>query len=328
MPYNDAQLLHIDQMLTEISVGFDNPDTFTATMLAPAVKVTKDSDRYYVQTREVWGRATDDLRSPGARANELPPMTLSRDTYFLEEHALKGVVPIEEQPGPDGNADAPIDSLADTTEQVTNTILLNRELAIVTMATTTTNYNSSNTTTLSGTSQWSDYTNSDPIGVMKTARQRIHDLIFADPNTIIMGYQVAAKLEDHTKLIARYQALSARLTDEQIAALLGVPRYVRAGKGKLTNVYGQAETYDYLWGKDVVLAYVPPRPGRRVPAFMYEFYKGYARAGGQSMPTERWYDKDRDADILRVRRKYDLKFIYVDGSAKALGGYLIKSAIA
>src|SRR6266496_1113260 len=268
MAYGDPQLLHLDSMLTDISVGFDNPDMFVAQRLFPAVRVAKQSDKYYVYNRDLWGRVTDDIRAPGSEANELPPMTLSRDTYFIEEHALEDVVPDEEV----DNADDPLQPSVDATERVTNTILLNRENAMVAIATTTGNYASGFTTTLSGTSQWSDYVNSDPIADIKTGRAKIHDNLFRDPNVAIMGYQVAVKLEDHPDLIERIKYSQRGVpTDAIIAEVLGIGNFVRAGAGKVTSAYGATETFGYLWGKHVVLAFVPERPAKKTPSFGYEF---------------------------------------------------------
>jgi hypothetical protein len=89
---------------------------------------------------------------------------------------------------------------------------------------------------------------------------------------------------------------------------------------------GQAESIGYLWGKDVIFAYVPARPGLKVPAFGYEFVWVYP--GGQVQVAERWREQKRKSDVIRVSRRYDLRFIAVDSSADSLAGYLIKDAIA
>jgi len=321
--YGDPQLLHLDTMLTGISVGFDNPDMFVAARLFPAVGVAKQSDKYYVYNRDIWGRVTDDIRAPGSMANELPPMTLSRDGYFAEEHALSDVVPDEEVE----NADDPLQPAIDATERVTNTILLNRENAMVTMALTAANYAAGFTVTLAGGQQWSDYVNSDPIADIKTGRNKIHDSIFRDPNTIIMGYQVATKLEDHPDFIERIKHSQLGVaTDQLIANILGIPGFIRAGAGVVNSPYGQAETFGYLWGKDVVMAYVPPAPARKTPAYGYEFVWRYSQ--GESA-AERWREEKRASDVVRVRRRYDLKFITVNGAgAMNAAGYLIKAAVA
>jgi len=323
MAYNDPQLLHLDSMLSNISMGWDNPEEFVASALFPAVRVVKQSDRYYIYTRDTWGRVMDDIRAPGSEANELPPMTLSRDGYFIEEHALEDVVPDEEVE----NADSPLQPAADATERLTNTILLNRENIQMVMATTVGNYASGYTATLSGTAQWNDYTNSNPIGDSRTARKKIHDTVFRDPNIVIMGYEVYWQLLENTKILNRITYSAPQITSKEIVAqVMGLPaNFIVAGGGAVTSVYGQPETAGYLWGKDVVFAYVPANPGRKQPSYGYEFVQAY---GSGIQPTERWREEKRKSDVVRVSRRYDNKFIGVNGSGQSILGYLIKNAVA
>lgn len=249
-------------------------------------------------------------------------MTLSRDTFFVEEHALKDVVPVEEQE----NADDPLQPLSDATERLMNTILLNKESTRVAALTTAANYASGHSTTLVGTAQWSDYTNSTPIADVKAGRKKVHDKLFRDPNTFAMQYEVALVLEEHPDFIERLRTDALRITnDDIIAKVMGMPNFKRAGAGQVTSVYGQAEVVGYMWPQDVVMAYVPASPGRKTPAFAYQFAWDY-RTGGNRV-TERWFDTDRVSDIIRVRHRYTQKFICLDGSSKAIAGYLIKDAI-
>jgi hypothetical protein len=74
------------------------------------------------------------------------------------------------------------------------------------------------------------------------------------------------------------------------------------------------------------MAYVPPRPGLKIPAFGYEFVWGYR--GSTPMVTERWRDEDRVSDIVRVRRRYDIKMVALDSLGKSIAGYVIKAAVA
>jgi hypothetical protein len=310
-------------MLTQISAGFDNPIDYVGPRLFPSVSVAKQSDKYYVFNRDTWGRVTDDIRQPGSEANELPPMTLSRDTFFVEEHALEDVVPDEEVE----NADSPLQPAADAAMRLTNTVLLNRENIQVVMATTTSNYASGYSTTLSGTTQWSDYTNSVPITDIRVGVKKIHDFLFRDPNTFIFGYNTYWQLQEHPKVLARITYATPQVADDSvISSVLGIPNFTVAGGGKLTSAYGATETADYVMSKDVVMAYVPPSPGRRTPSYGYEFVEPYGGAG--PMPTERWREEKRKSDVVRVSRRYDNKFITVDGSGLAQGGYLIKNAVA
>lgn len=323
MATRNPQAVHQDVILTQISVGYSNAD-FVGDALAPVVNVSKQSDKYWVQNRREGWSAFDDLRGPGSRANELPPMVRSQDTYFAQEHALVGFVHDEET----DNEDAPLDAMSDETIRVTDSIQMGREQAMASMATTAANYNASHTVTLAGTDQWSDYANSDPKDDVKTGREVVFAAIQKVPNVAIMGRQVYTQLEDHPDIIERIKYTQRGIpTADIIAEWLGVGRLIVASGMKDTaNVGASAPTLSFIWGKDVVLAYVPPTAGRKTAAFMYEFNWRYP--DGRVQRVERWYDIDHKSTKIRVSRRYDLKFIAVDSSNLAIGGYLIKNAVA
>jgi hypothetical protein len=324
MAYDDLGLLRYDEVLTGFSVGYQN-DQFVGAQLMPTVGVPARSGKYNVMEK-VGFTVLDDIRAPKAKANEVPPITYSRDTYFAEEHALVDFISNEEI----DESDNQLDPMRDASERLSDTILMNKEFLIVTLATTLTNYASGHSTTLSGTSQWNDYTNSDPIANLKVARDIIHLDTFKFPNVAVLGYDVATKLEDHTKIIDRFKYVEAGMTTfDMIARLVGSPglTFYKGGAVKNTANLGQTQTMAYMWGKDVVLAYVNPRPTRKSVSYGYE-YNFPIR--GATQPTERWYDDDHKATKVRVSRRYDLKLFAVDtvASGKSVAGYLIKTAVA
>lgn len=307
---------HVDQILTQIALGY-NPGNMIGDMLFPQVPVKKQSDKYYVFGYETWS-AHPDLRAPGTVANEIPGISLSTDTYYAQEHALQIPVTDEERK----NVDSPLAPDRDGTELITQKVLLGREMAIHTMVTTAANFASGLSTTLSGTSQWSDYVNSDPITNIKTGIRAVHAKIFTTVNTAVMPYQVMTILEDHPDFIDRIKySERAIITPEIIAAMLGIPNILVPGLGYNSAADGQTPVLGYLWGKDVLLAYVPPRAGYKIPAFGYEFV-------WETPYVDRWREVQRKSDIIRYQRAYDLKFIAVDGSADSIAGYLIKAAVA
>jgi hypothetical protein len=162
---------------------------------------------------------------------------------------------------------------------------------------------------------------------MKAGLRQVHSALFMEPNTAIIPYQVMSILEDHPDFIERIKYSQAGvITAEIIAAVVGLQRVVVPGLGFNSAALGATPVLSYLWGKDVVLAWVPERAGLKTPAFGYEFVWRYP--GGQSMVTERWRSQERKSDLIRVSRRYDLKFIAVDGSGDTLAGYLIKNAVA
>lgn len=324
MVYNASggQNVHVDVALTNVSIGFPN-NGFVGSAFLPPVPVKKQSDKYYVFGKELFTlHPGGDLRAPGTQANEIDGLQLSLVPYFAQEHALQVGVTDEERE----NADSPLRPDTDGAELVTQRLLLQREVYMKDLLLTAANYNAANTVTLSGTSQWSDYANSDPINDIKNGKRAIHAALFLEPNVIAIPYQVMSKLEDHPDFIERIK-YSERgiLTEEIIAAVIGISNVVTAGIGINSANPGQAVSLGYLWGKDVLMAYVPPRPGMKVPAFGYEFVWTY---DGRVQVVDRWREENRGRDVLRVRRRYDLKLTTVDVSDKSIAGYLIKAAVA
>jgi hypothetical protein len=314
--------VHIDQVLSQISVAYPN-NAFVGGVLFPQVMVRKQSDLYYVFGREAWSvDPGGDQRAPGAPASEIPGMEVSTESYFATEHALKIAVTPEERE----NADSPLSPDRDATELVTSKLLLAREITMKNLATTASNYATGYSTTLSGSSQWNNYTSSDPITDFRTGRRKIHSGLFLEPNLAVIPYQVMSQLEDHPDFIERIKySQRGVLTTEIIASILGIQNVVVPGVGYNTANPGQAVSLSYLWGKDVVLAYVPSRPGLRIPAYGYEFVWGY---GQLPQVVDRWWDNDRKADLIRVQRRYDVKHVALDASDKVIAGYVIKSAVA
>jgi hypothetical protein len=318
--------VHVDVVLTQISVDWPNEE-FIGDVLFPVVRVGQQSNKYNIFGRETWGLPpTGDDRAPGSEANEVPGKAISRDQYFATDHALRIAVTDEERE----NVDPPLAPDREATELVTQHILLGRELAIHGLVTTAANYHADLTTSLSGTARWNDYVNSDPIGDVKAGRRAMHAKIFREPNLGVFPYEVMAELEDHPDFIERIKySQRGVLTQEIIASLFGLARIVVPGVGYVPDGRGLGQPavgdVSYLWGKDVLLAYVPPRAGMRTPAFGYEFVWPYQ---GSIQYAIRWREAKRRSDLIEVGRRYDLKLVAKDESDKALGGYLIKTAVA
>lgn len=308
--------VHVDQVMTQISIGWPQ-EGLVGEQLFPSVPVRKQSDKYYIFGREGW-LPEDDFRAPGTVAREITGAAVSTDTYFAKEHALQIAVTDEER----ANADNPLNPDRDGTEIVTSKIMLGRERTIQTLATTAANYASGMTVTLSGTSQWSDYVNSDPIGDLRAGKRAIHGKVFLEPNTMVASYEVMSILEDHPDFLERIKySERAIFSPELLSAILGLGRVLVPGAGYNSAPLGQAETLAYIWPKDCVLAYVPARPGMKIPAYGYEFTLN-------SQIVDRWRENPRKSDIIRCSRSYDHKMTAVDSNGKQIAGYLIKAAVA
>lgn len=324
--------IHFDAVLTQISLGWGN-NGLVGSRLFPTVPVRKQSDKYYIFGREAWVPEVSDYRAPGTEAHEIPGFTISMDTYYAQEHALEIAVTDEERE----NADTQFSPDRDGTELVTSKIQLGREIAMKTMVTTIGNYATGMSTALTGGAQWNDYVNSNPILDIRMGVRAIHARLFMEPNTSLVPYLVMSTLEDHPDIIERIKySERAILTPEIIGAVLGLDNVIVPGVGVGAGSPGgpgTSVTTSYLWGKDVLLAWVPPRPGLKIPAFAYEYVWGYN--GTLAQAVDRWREEKRKADLVRVGRRYDLKMVGVGidpnvagDFGKSVAAYLIKNAIA
>ncbi len=314
--------VHIDKVLTNISLAYPN-NGLVGDVLFPTVRVAKQSDLYYEHGQEGW-LPEDDHRAPGTEAIEVPGLKVSTHPYFALERSLQIAVTDEERQ----NADRPLDPDRDGTDHVTSKIMLRREQRMQVLVHTAANYNASHTVTLAGGAQWDVYATSTPIADIKTGLRQVHSALFMEPNLAVIPYEVMTQLEDHPDFIERIKySQTGIVTADLIAAVVGLQNIVVPGLGfDSSGNPGSPLTLAYLWAKDVVLAWVPARAGLRLPAFAYEF--NWRFPGGQVQVADRWREKRRKSDIIRVSRRYDLRFIAVDGAGLSTAGYLIKAAVA
>jgi len=173
----DISLQYLDQPLNNVSVGYQNDDYY-AERLLPIAPVMKQSGRYWVYGKEKF-RQYETIRHAGAEAREIAPWTLSNSAYFCDDHSLKDKISDEERANSDG-----VDLEINTTENLTNAVLLDHEIRVANLVLG----GAVSNTTLSGTSQWSDYVNSDPISAVEAQKTVIKKAIAKAPNTLAVSW--------------------------------------------------------------------------------------------------------------------------------------------
>jgi hypothetical protein len=175
-------------------------------------------------------------------------------------------------------------------------------------------------TTLSGTAQWNDYTNSDPLGDASTARTAIQDGCGRPPNALIMSWQVWNQIRFSGKILDALGYKYNRgggLSHDELAVAFGVDKLIISEVMYESAAEGQTSSLSPAFGKNAIFAVVPDR------AAPYQVSLGYRIQ--QSAPRKVYkysvFNPPESTAIL-VEDNYDL-FL-----SNVLAGYLIKNAVA
>ncbi len=303
--------VHVDAGLTNLSVKYQN-DELIGNDLSPELIVKKMSDFYYIYGKEDF-KVRDDIRIPGTEAQEIYH-TYTTSSYICEAHSLKEKVPDEVK----DNADDPLDPEFDATELVTNNILLNREKRIATLARTAGNYGAGMTS--SPAVLWSTATTSDPVrDILRIAAKAVHASIFKKPNTIVIPYEVALVLSWHADIrdLVKHTHPDLLMVADGIIlpkTLWGM-KVLMPGAGENTAAMGQTESLGYIWGKDVIVAYVNPSSGLRKLTFMQTFQ-------WKSREVSKWYEQKIKSTWVQCEEWSTEKMI------SNVAGYLLTTCIA
>lgn len=297
----------VDPVLANVSKAYQN-EMYIAEMILPSIAVSKESGKYYQYDRAKFRRNTT-KRSAGSKANEVE-YGLSTASYLTEDHALKEKTPWEII----RQADSPLDPESDATENITEQMMIDMEVALATsMASTAT---ITQNTTLAGTDQWSDYTNSDPISDIKTAQQTVQQAIGRKPNTLILGKEAFDVLVDHPQVSDRIKYTNlGTATEDLLARLFKVEKVIVAEAIYNTATEGATDSMSYIWGKHAWLVYINPRTSLRQITLGYTFRY-------ENRKVKKWDDEDEEARYVRVNDNYVQKFVASEAA------YLIKNAVA
>lgn len=171
-------------------------------------------------------------------------------TAQTEDYALDYPVPqrdIERQTA----AFRPLERAAEWLSQLMG---LSREKRVADLVFNPSLYPTANKETLSGTAQFSDFTNSDPLAKFLN----IMDGLIMRPNKIVMGNAVWSTLRRHPKLVKAFHGNEGGdgiIARQYLADLLEVNEIlVGQGWANFANV-GQAPDMRRVWGKHILLIY-------------------------------------------------------------------------
>jgi len=305
---------YVSPLLTKISLAYKN-ESYIADQILPTVPVVKDTAQIATYGMDNL-RIESALRAQGAGANEVGHTLTLGAHYILQDRALKDFVSVEEE----NNADSPISPRQDATEFLTDRLDVIKEFELAS-AMANTGVVTQNVT-LSGTDQWSDYTNSDPFDDIKTAITTVRSGSGMNANTIVMSYTVMMTLINHPDVIARCPNVqvvtSANVMQAIQLAFPGITKVLVGNAQYNSGVEGGTDTLSDIWGKHFWVAYISDRPRLKSRSFGFTYQKSGEGRAVEVLP----FDADRKGRFVRVNEKYDQKI--VDNKCM----YLIKNCVA
>lgn len=304
----------IDKLLTGVSNKFQ-PVGHISELLLPYVPVVR-------RTGKLAGYGSGHLRIVNSivrgkgKARQVEAVTRSNSPYEIESHALEGMVTQEDY----DNVEEPYDAEKDETDAITSILFLEKEKILAdTLASTAI---ITQNTTLSGTDQFSDYNNSDPMAEFKAAREAVADGCGVPPDTAWMDWRVKNVLKFHPQLLSMLGFKYDRpggLNDQELAMALDVKRVLVAEARYQPAVEGQADAaLAAIWGKHMWFGVVPAVAAKRQVSLGYRL----GLAGKQPRRVKKWSIENPDG-AMAVMGMDDYDFLLAQTGAC----YLIENAV-
>lgn len=305
----------INPVLTSIAQGIQQ-NSLIGSALFPMVPVGQRAGNIITFGREDFMQYSGLVRAPGG-ATKRVQVGYAGSTFSLVDYSLEGSLPIETLQEAQASADGFSIDMATVTLRKTIAIMnLRLEIAQATLATTLGSYAASNRVTLSGTSQWNDYTNSVPQTNIETAKEQIRSVTGKRPNLLVLGPVAFARLRQHPVIRDYIKYVNREVaTPDIMAEFFGVQRVLVGDAVQATD----AGVLSDVWGKHAILAYVETDTVANLgaPTFGYTY-----NLSGYPLAEEPYYDRNTKTWYFPVTRS-EAPVI-----AGQLAGYFIQNAVA
>ena len=296
------QSLHVDQLLSNIAVKYQNTN-FIHQDVFPAVPVKKTSDLYRTYTKN-W-RIPETNRAPGGLARE-HAFEIGTSSYVLEKHALKQFVPDTSVDNYDIT-----DLRADATIELTEKIMMRKELQCAALFTTT---SWSLGTSLAAADTWVTGT-ALPIPLFDTAMSTVLANAAVKPNYAIIPLDSMNSLKNHTTVVDRVKYTSKEINFDIVGGLIGIPKILVPTMYYDTSLLGASTTASSIWKTDFAfVGFKPASPG------FYQLSSGYMFQKDKPL-VRRWREEERESEAIEVDCEFQFKVV------ASLTGYYINNVI-
>jgi hypothetical protein len=236
-------------ILTAIALAYSNPDV---ALIADEVLPLTDTFQEFK-----W------LKYDLAQGYTIPDMKVGRKSYPTEvefnatevqdkvvDYALTDFIPNEDLEADNQG----VDPRGKATMYLTHLVRLGREIRAANLVFNTNSFVAGNQATLSGTGQWSDTANSDPVAAISDAL----DVPIYRPNIGVFGQATWTKLRRHPKIVQAIKNTDqgAGMVSRQEFAEFFELQSIHVGAGFVnTAKKGQTATTSRVWGKHAAFIY-------------------------------------------------------------------------
>lgn len=304
----------VDKLLTNVSSGYF-PKGYICEQILPQIKVAQYSGLLgkYGQNHL---RIENTVKGGRGKYRRVETQTRSTSQYLVQGHGLEGFVSKEDY----ANVELPFDAERDETIGLTTSLWLEKEKSLADSLSDTSIITSN--VTLSGTGQFSDFDNSDPIGVMSAAREAVLNNVGIMPNVGIFDILVWNKLRFHPQMLDALGFKYDRpggLREDEMAQVLGVDKVLIGSARYNSAKEGQADVLSPVWGKHMIFAVCPDA------AQIQQISLGYRvqMNGGEPRKVYKWdVNNPPGSKAILVEDEYQFLLSSV-GAA-----YLVKNCIA
>ncbi len=281
--------LHISKVLSNLSIDYRNEE-YIAEQVLSEIPVQKESDLYYVHTRD-W-RIADTYRANGS-PSKVVKWNVSTSSYSLDEHALKDPVTDRDR----SNSDV-LNLDKETTTMLTDKIQLRHEKLVSDLLFTTGTWG--NYTQYSTATSWSyNTTTSAPIQNVLSGTSVIIKSAGKRPNILVLGWDSFVALRENPNIYGRIQyAERAIITTDILAALFDVEKVFVGTAAYDAGEEGVVESLTSIWGGHALLAYKNPATG------MKQLTYAATLRMNEKMKTKKWRDEAINGDWVEVSTMY------------------------
>ena len=317
----EGKSLYFNQPLTTVSTAFAQAGNWIAPQVFPVVPVQRQGDLYWHYPQGDWKRTIAGVRAP---ATETPGggWEMASDSYYAHVYGVHKDVDDQTATNAAGGG---FNLFADASRWVTEQLLLKRDRLWVDTYMRTGVWTggtgigggADGTDLTGGSAEGSntfvqfDRSGSDPIGVFQ--RQILGQVRRTGfrPNVLVMGPDVYNALLNNQSIIERVKySQPGFLTEQIVAAALGVERLVVTWTTENTAPRGAADSINFMNSKSALLVYAPAQAGLQTLSGGYTFsWTGLLGAGAFGTRIKSWRMEEIASSRVEGEMAFDMKVV-------------------